>query len=107
MATKSKSGKISNSQILTQLLPQGHAMTGNCELTNLVTVHYYDCMTQTVDIGLYLLAGRKNGRTIGLLDASGGHFRPGHINSEIPLADQHHSRTYYRVKTGTCMSTSV
>ena len=68
VATKSKYGKISKSQILTPPHPQGHVMSVKCEQP-LDELCMYNCMsTQTLNFAFCLQAGRYYGRTDGRLD---------------------------------------
>ena len=82
-ATKSKSGKISKSHILTPPLPQGHVMSGKCEqpldeLTVQVWLLYNhpnftvkDCICKREGI----TGGQTDRQMFWLLDAPDGPFR--------------------------------
>ena len=90
VATKSKYGKISKSQILTPPKPQGHVISVKCEkpldeLTVQVWLHYDQpnfkyctlCISGTELRTDGQTDRRTDGRTIQTLDAPGGPFRPG------------------------------
>ena len=93
-ATKSNMAKISKSYILTPPHPQGHVMSVKCEepldeLTVQVWLLYHHPNFKYCTLlvsGTELRTdrrtnGRMDGRTIRLLDAPGGPFRPGHKNT--------------------------
>ena len=85
-ATKSSMAKISKSYILTPPHPQGHVMSVKCEepideLTVQVWLLYHHPNFKYCTLlvsGMELQTdGQTNRRTIRLLDAPGGPFRPG------------------------------